>query len=317
MTYSVVAGQESHPVLAGIPSPFTFFADGHDAGSLVVFGTDPSTVLMRSPGLGPAVTVREFENGRVVSFSHAANFGLQGDTLQDSNIQKLYINAVDYCSARDLYVGGFGSNNVIHYSGNTGAFIEVLVPSGSGGLGKPLDIVFGPDGNLYVASDTVNAVLRYDRTTGAFIDTFVTAGSGGLVSPIGLTFGPRQIAFCDVTVNTQNMDFGEGDPGDTLVGFFELINTGTVTSQLSITGDGWRDGGTTIQIDDAQTQFSTTATFPGTPFNSALQPLGPLEPNASTADLMRVDMQTLIALNNPFGGSLTLDITFTQTQCGT
>lgn len=93
MTWTVVSGQEGHPVLAGIPGSFTFFADGHDAGSQVVFGVNPSTVLMRSPGGGPAVLVRQFGSGRVVNFSHAANYG-SGNTLQDPNIQKLYINAL-------------------------------------------------------------------------------------------------------------------------------------------------------------------------------------------------------------------------------
>src|SRR4051812_33192137 len=33
ITYNVVAGQEAHPLLAGIPATFTFKADGHDAGA--------------------------------------------------------------------------------------------------------------------------------------------------------------------------------------------------------------------------------------------------------------------------------------------
>jgi len=99
MTWTVVPGQESHPVLAGVPSPFTFFADGHDAGTQVVFAVNPSTVLMRSPGGGPAVLVREFGSGRVVNFSSAANY-FSGLTLQDPNIQKLYTNAVNWACNR-------------------------------------------------------------------------------------------------------------------------------------------------------------------------------------------------------------------------
>ena len=99
MTWTTVAGQESHPVLAGIPSPFGFFADGHDAGNKVVFEENPSTVLMRSPGGGPAVLVREFGSGHVVNFSHAANYRT-GLTLQDPTIQKLYVNSVAWaCGA--------------------------------------------------------------------------------------------------------------------------------------------------------------------------------------------------------------------------
>ncbi|MEO8678073.1 MAG: Ig-like domain-containing protein [Vicinamibacterales bacterium] len=92
VTYTPVPGTEAHPVLEGI-SAFTFFADGHDAGPQVPFETSPSVVLMRVNAGGAAVLVRDLDQGRVVNFSHAANYG-SGVTLQDPNIQRLYINAV-------------------------------------------------------------------------------------------------------------------------------------------------------------------------------------------------------------------------------
>jgi hypothetical protein len=94
-TYNVVPGQEGHPVLAGMPSSFTFFADGHDAGTQIQYSTNPSTVLMTVPAGGPAVLVRQFGNGRVVNFSWAANYVTQ-ETLFDPNVQKLYTNAVNW-----------------------------------------------------------------------------------------------------------------------------------------------------------------------------------------------------------------------------
>jgi hypothetical protein len=95
ITYNVVQGQESHPVLAGIPATFTFKADGHDAGAQLSFASNPSTVLMRVPGGQPAVLVRQFGSGKIASFSIAPNYGLGslGITLLDANIQKLYLNA--------------------------------------------------------------------------------------------------------------------------------------------------------------------------------------------------------------------------------
>jgi hypothetical protein len=95
VTYNVVPGQESHPVLAGVPSSFTIFADGHDAGSRILYSTNPSTVLMTVPAGGPGVLVRQFGNGRVVNFSWAANYQTQ-QTLLDPNVQKLYVNAVNW-----------------------------------------------------------------------------------------------------------------------------------------------------------------------------------------------------------------------------
>jgi hypothetical protein len=95
ITYNTVPGQESHPVLSGIPSTFTFHADGHDAGAQTPFTTSPSTVLMRLPDGPPAVLVRQFGSGRVVNFSFAPNYGLGalGITLLDPNVQRLYSNA--------------------------------------------------------------------------------------------------------------------------------------------------------------------------------------------------------------------------------
>jgi hypothetical protein len=95
MTWTTVPGQEAHPVLEAVPTSFAFFADGHDAGSLVEFAEDPSTVLMTSPAGGPAVIVRELgdQGGRVVSFSAATNISTH-ETLQDPHILRLYANAV-------------------------------------------------------------------------------------------------------------------------------------------------------------------------------------------------------------------------------
>jgi MBG domain/Trehalose utilisation len=101
VTYQVESGQETHPVLAGLPSSFVFHADANDGGPLVVFSTEPSTVLMHLPSGGPAVIVRSFGSGKVVNFSFAPNYPYNdlGDpsepaTLFDSNIKRLYINAV-------------------------------------------------------------------------------------------------------------------------------------------------------------------------------------------------------------------------------
>jgi hypothetical protein len=105
VTYQAVAGQESHPVLAGLPSSFVFHADGHDAGALFEFTDQQPTVLMQVPSGRPAVTVRELGTGKVVNFSFAPNYPYndQGDiippsTLLDSHIKGLYVNAVRWVS---------------------------------------------------------------------------------------------------------------------------------------------------------------------------------------------------------------------------
>lgn len=95
-TYTTVAGQEGHQVLRGIPSPFTFTADGHNAGPIASFATDPAIVLMQIATGAPAVVVRQFGRGKVVNFSFSPNYILGGNgvTLQDPNVQQLYVNAL-------------------------------------------------------------------------------------------------------------------------------------------------------------------------------------------------------------------------------
>jgi sugar lactone lactonase YvrE len=88
-----------------------------------------------------------------------------------------------------LYMATQESNDVVRYDATTGAFVDVFVPPGSGGLGVPIGLTFGQDGNLYVTSSG-NAVLRYDGTTGAPLGAFVTAGSGGLSGAASVVFDP-------------------------------------------------------------------------------------------------------------------------------
>jgi len=90
----------------------------------------------------------------------------------------------------NLYVGSWGTDEVLRYDGTTGSFIDAFVSSGSGGMNNPTGLEFGPDGNLYVSSYSTDEVLRYDGTTGSFIDAFVSSGSGGMNTPKDPEFGP-------------------------------------------------------------------------------------------------------------------------------
>jgi hypothetical protein len=101
ITYNLVPGQQNHPVLSGLPSSFTFFADGHDASDAIGYTSQPSIALMTVPNGGPAVLVRTFGSGRVVSFSVAPDYAGSQQSLQDPNIQKLFVNAVAWaCQGR-------------------------------------------------------------------------------------------------------------------------------------------------------------------------------------------------------------------------
>jgi hypothetical protein len=112
----------------------------------------------------------------------------------------------------NLYVASGALNSgdpqaVFRYQGpsgeSPGAFIDLFVPPGSGGLQFPFGLIFGPDGDgdgysdLYVTNSDVSGasnygkkatVKRYDGLNGAFIDTFVEARSGRLDDVALLTF---------------------------------------------------------------------------------------------------------------------------------
>lgn len=96
VTWTPVPEEQDHPVLAGFSGAVAVFADAHASGRRVDFGVYPSVVLMTSPAGEPAVTVRKFEAGRVVAFSVAPNYDYSDLTLQDWNIQSLYVNAVSW-----------------------------------------------------------------------------------------------------------------------------------------------------------------------------------------------------------------------------
>jgi sugar lactone lactonase YvrE len=102
----------------------------------------------------------------------------------------------------DLFIANQnGDNSILRYDERTGEFLGIFIPAGSGGLGLPDGLLFGPDGNLYVCSVSAGSILRYDGITGDPLPspgnsgaTFVPSGSGGLTfdGPGGawLVFGP-------------------------------------------------------------------------------------------------------------------------------
>jgi hypothetical protein len=86
------------------------------------------------------------------------------------------------------YVCSFANDSVIEYDGRSGAFVRVLVASGTGGLNGPdAGLAFGPDGNLYVPSFFNDRVKRFAISNGAFLNNFIGP-------PAGLS-RPRTVVF--------------------------------------------------------------------------------------------------------------------------
>jgi sugar lactone lactonase YvrE len=88
-----------------------------------------------------------------------------------------------------LYVAALATDEVMAFDATDGTYLSTFVSAGSGGLGGPLALDFGPDGDLYVISTNDGSVRRYDGASGAFVGVFVAAGSGGLDGPFDLVFG--------------------------------------------------------------------------------------------------------------------------------
>ncbi len=123
----------------------------------------------------------------------------------------------------DLLVTQGLNASVLRYDGDTGEFVGVFIPPGSGGLLNPQELTYGPDGNLYIASFDSGNVLRYDGRTGAFIDVFVPAGSGGLGAPGGLIFGPDgNLYVADSFFGTNSVLRYDGETG----AFIDIFATG-------------------------------------------------------------------------------------------
>ena len=83
-------------------------------------------------------------------------------------------------ATRNLLVTSQTDHTVREYDVTTGAFVRVA----ASGLGDPLGLVIGLDGNLLVSDGQANQVKRYDGATGAFIDVFA---STNLAGPTGMT----------------------------------------------------------------------------------------------------------------------------------
>lgn len=123
------------------------------------------------------------------------------------------------CSADDLFVGNFfgpGHENILQYSGTTGAFIGQFGPA----ISFPLGGGFGPDGNFYATNSDTDTVLKLNGITGAVINaTFSTS----IENAAGLIFGPTGNLFV----------VGSSSPGE-----LHVINgtTGAVITSIDAGG---------------------------------------------------------------------------------
>lgn len=87
-----------------------------------------------------------------------------------------------------VFVSSLGTDEVLRYDFQTGAYQTTLIPAQSGGLAEPHGLL-DRGGDLLVTSFGSDQVLRYDRTTGAYLGIFIDA-STGLDAPTCMAVGP-------------------------------------------------------------------------------------------------------------------------------
>ncbi|MDA1266444.1 MAG: hypothetical protein O2816_15295, partial [Planctomycetota bacterium] len=116
----------------------------------------------------------------------------------------------------------------------TGAFLDVFVQPGDGGLEDPHEMAFGPDGDLYVTSFGNGRVKRYDGTTGAFLDNFVKL-SGGLQSPHAIDFRPDGMIYVASFAGGGAGHVRRFDANGDFVDEFVATGSGGLAGAISIT----------------------------------------------------------------------------------
>jgi len=87
-----------------------------------------------------------------------------------------------------LYVSDQSTSEVYRFDASTGAFVDVFVAAGSGGIKAAFGMAFDSAGNLYLSGRSSNNVVKYD-TNGNPVWTTAT-GSGGLNLPEGIALDP-------------------------------------------------------------------------------------------------------------------------------
>jgi uncharacterized membrane protein len=93
-TYTEVNAQSGHQILSDIPSSFSVSC-GYNKGTAKTFESNPVTVLMTDSG-SDGIVIREYGNGKIMGMSHAGTWSYP--TLSNTNIQQLYINAINWAN---------------------------------------------------------------------------------------------------------------------------------------------------------------------------------------------------------------------------
>ena len=133
------------------------------------------------------LVVPQWDSDRAIELS-----GTTGDAVLTYDTDPTVDGAPDAVIGPDglLYVASYLGGDVVRFDPTTGAFVDVFIAAGTGGLDGPGWLEFRDDGELWVASWVDASIKRYDASTGASLGDVVVAGLGGLAGPSEMTVGP-------------------------------------------------------------------------------------------------------------------------------
>jgi hypothetical protein len=183
----------------------------------------------------------------------------------------------------NLYDTSCATNNVLRFDGTTGAFLNVFVPAGSGGLTCSEGLVLGPDGNLYVVSTLTNSILRYDGTSGMFLGIFAGPGSP-LMEPQHLTYWDMDAACPSSSLGGARPQPFRGAPPNALLGDLLLASSTarwTPSSGEALMSGMYLESNGMSTVNDLSGQNLVDVPPPGAP-NTAQEP--PMTPSIAAAD---------------------------------
>ncbi len=148
-----------------------------------------------------------------------------------------------------LYVASTGSNQILKYNAQTGAYVGV---GASTGLSAPKDVKFGADGLMYVTSGGNDRLVRF-TAGGAYVDDYVPPGSGGMDNPSRLAFGADGNIYVTAVGKSEILRMGREN---------EAIFTVTLStpSALPVTVDFTTNDGSATANDD-YAHFAGTLSF--------------------------------------------------------
>jgi hypothetical protein len=178
---------------------------------------------------GNRLIIAQRNTNTLLSFN-LDNLSAAPQILSTEGLNKPEHLAID--SNDNIYVTNAGSRDLSQFD-SSGNFLGQFISAGSGGLGQPGCLTFGPEGNIYICSSDTDQVFKYDGASGSFLNVFVQTGAGGLNQPVSLVFaGLPQDQF---RLNGQHDS--DGDSVNNIDDAFALDATESVDSDNDGTGN--------------------------------------------------------------------------------